>query len=270
MFVSDSEIKSFTSESARFYQSTLKRIARIFLVFNRLEFMGLENKIPSGPNIVISNHPAAVKEMISPAKDIAAIYMAYDAPPNRRQVNFLATSELFEKNTFVKTISKHLAPIFQIILNPAIRSFVNYAIPRIKAIGTIPVYSSEIKGRKETRAKIEEYLLKGRAVVFLQSNFLHQSRIHPYLKKFRKGAAFIAYDIYQKYKMNIPVTPISIYGTEGFIRPFKKIRVSIGKSLFIEPFLKDKSPVRGFTDTLEEKVKDLLEESVGLRSLDRN
>jgi hypothetical protein len=64
--------------------------------------------------------------------------------------------------------------------------------------------------------------------------------------------------------MNIPVTPISIYGTEGFVRPFKKIRVNIGKSMFIKSFLKAKSPVRSFTDALEDRVKDLLEESAGL------
>jgi hypothetical protein len=62
--------------------------------------------------------------------------------------------------------------------------------------------------------------------------------------------------------MNVPVTPMSIHGTEGFIRPFKKIRVNIGKSMFIESFLKDKSPVRSFTEALEEKVKDLLAESL--------
>jgi 1-acyl-sn-glycerol-3-phosphate acyltransferase len=270
MSPSGADMQPFTSESARFYQKVVKRIGKVFLIFNRLEFKGLENKIPSGPNIIVTNHPAAVKEMIGPAKDISTIYAVYDTPPNRRQVIFLANSELFAKNTFEKTISKHLHPIFQKILNPAIRSFVNYSIPRIQAIGTIPVYSSELGGRGETRAKIEECLLKGRAVVFLQSNYLHQSEVHPYLKKFRRGAAFIAYDLYRKYKMSIPVTPISIHGTEGFIRPFKKIRVNIGKSMSIDSFLKAKSPVRSFTDALEKKVKELLEESVGPRLLGRN
>ncbi len=270
MFPSGADIQPFTSESDRLYRRVVKRIAKVFLVFNRLEFKGLENKIASGPNIIVTNHPAAVKEMIGPAKDISTIYAVYDTPPNRRQVNFLANSELFAKHTFVETISKHLHPIIQKILNPSIRSFVNYAIPRIKAIGTIPVYSAELGGRGETRKRIEEYMLKGKAVVFLQSNYLHQSEIHPYLKRFRRGAAFIAYELYRKYKMSIPVTPISIYGTEGFIRPFKKIRVNIGKSMSIESFLKAKSPVRSFTDALEEKVKDLLEESVGPRLLGRN
>jgi 1-acyl-sn-glycerol-3-phosphate acyltransferase len=118
-------------------------------------------------------------------------------------------------------------------------------------------------GRRETLETIKECLIAGRVVVFLQSNVKQQSEIHPYLQKFRKGAAFIAYELYRKFGMDIPVTPISIHGTEGFIRPFKKIRVNIGKSMSIRSFLKAKSPIRSFTDAMEERVRDLLEDSVG-------
>jgi 1-acyl-sn-glycerol-3-phosphate acyltransferase len=255
------DTKPFTVEGNRFYQRGGRLYAKVFLLFNKKEFKGLKYKIPSGPNIIVTNHPSAVKEMIGPVRDVAIIYSVYDTPPNRRQVSFLAHSEIFTKKEFVETISIHLHPILQKILNPIIRLFVRYAIPRIKALGTIPVYNTELGGRRETREKIKEYLLEGRAIVFLQSNILHQSEIHPYLQKFRKGAAFFAYDLYRKYKINIPVTPISIYGTEGFIRPLKKIRVNIGRSMSIKAFLRAKSPVKSFTDALEERVKDLLEES---------
>jgi hypothetical protein len=212
----------------------------------------------------VTNHPAAIKEMIGPVKDVAIIFSAYDAHPNPRQLCFLASSEVFSKKDFEGTINIHLHPIFRILLKPVIQLFVRYAIPRIRACGAIPVYTTEFGGRKETREKITECLLEGRAVVFLQSNVKQKSNIHPYLHKFRKGAAFMAYELYRKYKMNVPVTPISIYGTEGFIRPFKKIRVNIGRNMFIHPFLKAKSPIRSFTDALEVKVKDLLEESLSL------
>ncbi|MEE9500824.1 MAG: hypothetical protein V3V48_02015 [Candidatus Aminicenantaceae bacterium] len=264
MFPFPFNIEPFTVEADLFCQRIGRFIAKVFLLFNTKEFKGLENKIPNGANIIVTNHPAAVKEMIGPVKDVAIIFSVYDTQPNRRQLSFLASYEIFSKKEFEGTISKHLHPIFRILLKPVIQLFVTYAIPRIKALGAIPVYSSEFGGKRETRERIKECLLEGRAVVFLQANVLHQSEIHPYLRRFRKGAAFIAYELYRKYKMNIPVTPISIYGTEGFVRPFKKIRVNIGKSMFIKSFLKAKSPVRSFTDALEDRVKDLLEESAGL------
>jgi 1-acyl-sn-glycerol-3-phosphate acyltransferase len=256
------DIKPYTAEANRFYRRVGRFFARIFLLFNEKVFKGLENKIPHGPNIIVTNHPAAIKEMIGPVKDVAIIFSVYDKHPNPRQLCFLANDEIFSKKEFEGTINIHLHPIFRILLKPLIQLFVTYAIPRIKAFGAIPVYSSEFGGRRETREKIKECLLEGRAVVFFQSNGFHQSKVHPYLQKFRKGAAFIAYELYRKHQMNVPVTPISIYGTEGIIRPFKKIRVNIGKSMFIKSFLKAKSPVRSFTDALEEKVKDLLEESL--------
>jgi hypothetical protein len=173
--------------------------ARIFLLFNKSVFIGLENKIPEGPNIIVTNHPAAVKEMVGPVKDVAIIFSAYDAHPNPRQLSFLASYEVFSKKDFERTINIHLHPIFRILLKPLIQLFVIYALPRIRALGAIPVYFSEFGGRKETRAKITECLLEGRAVVFLQSNVKQQSEIHPYLKKFKKGAAFMAYELYRKY-----------------------------------------------------------------------
>lgn len=257
------DIKPYTTESKRFYRRIGRFYAKVFLVFNKRDFKGLENKIPDGPNIIVTNHPAAVKEMIGPVKDVAIVFSVYDMHPNPRQLSFLASDEVFSKKEFVGTINKHLHPIFRFLLRPLIELFVIYAIPRIKAFGAIPVFSSEIGGRKETRETIKECLIAGRAVVFLQSNVKQQSEIHPYLQRFRKGAAFIAYELYRKYRLNIPVTPISIYGTAGFIRPFKKIRVNIGKSMFIQSFLNAKSPVRSFTDALEERVRDLLEDSVG-------
>jgi 1-acyl-sn-glycerol-3-phosphate acyltransferase len=260
-------VRPYTLEAGRLYQKVGRLFSRIFLLFNKRDFKGLENKIPDGPNIIVTNHPAAMKEMIGPVKDVAIIFSVYDKYPNARQVCFLASYEVFSKEDFEGTISIHLHPILRIVLKPLIQFFVNYAIPRIKAFGAIPVYSAEFGGRRETREKIKECLLEGRAVVFLQDNVQNQSQIHPYLQRFRTGAAYMAHELYRKYKMNIPVTPISIYGTEGLIRPFKKIRVNIGKSMFIKSFLRTKSPVRSFTDALEETVKDLLEESVDLGRL---
>jgi 1-acyl-sn-glycerol-3-phosphate acyltransferase len=260
-------IKPFTDEANRFYQKVGRFYAKVFLLFNKRDCLGLENKILDGPNIIVTNHPAAVKEMIGPVKDVAIIFSVYDRHPKPRQLSFLANNEVFSKKEFEGTISVHLHPIFRIILKPLIKLFVIYAIPRIKAFGAIPVYNSELNGRRETREMIKECLREGRAVVFLQSNVKQQSEIHPYLQRFRKGAAFIAYELYRKYRLNVPVTPISIYGTEGFIRPFKKIRVNIGKSMFIKSFLKAKSPVRSFTFALEDKVKDLLEESLNFKPI---
>jgi len=197
--------------------------------------------------------------MIGPVKDVAIIFSAYDVHPNPRQLSFLASYEVFSKEEFVGTICLHLHPIFRILLNPLIQLFVTYAIPRIRAFGAIPVNRSKFGGGRETRERIKKYLLEGRAVVFLQSNVKQQSEVHHYLQKFKKGAAFFAYELYRKHRINVPVTPISIHGTEGFIRPFKKIRVNIGKSMFIKSFLQAKSPVQSFTNALEEKVKDLLE-----------
>jgi 1-acyl-sn-glycerol-3-phosphate acyltransferase len=259
------DIQPYTAEATRFYRRVGRFFARVFLLFNRKNFIGIENKIPDGPNIIVTNHPAAIKEMIGPVKDVAIIFSVYDQHPNPRRLCFLASYEIFSQKEFEGTINIHLHSIFRIVLKPLIQLFVTYAIPRIKALGAIPVYSSEFGGRSETRDRIKRSLLEGRAVVFLQSNFWHQSKVHPYLRKFRKGAAFFAYELYRNHQINVPVTPISIFGTEGFIRPFKKIHVNIGKSMFIRPFIKAKSPVRSFTDALEERVKNLLEESMDLK-----
>jgi len=254
-------IKPHTEEAKRFYQKVGRFYSRVFLIFNTRDFKGLENKIADGPNIIVTNHPTAVKEMIGPVKDVAIIFSAYDMQPNPRQLSFLASHEVFSKRKFLGTINMHLHPIFRFLFRPLIELFVIYAMPRIKAFGAIPVFSSEFGGKRETRRRTKECLLVGRAVVFLQSNAKQQSEHHPYLQQFRRGAAFIAYEFYRKYRMNIPVTPISIYGTEGFIRPFKKIRVNIGKSMSIQSYLKAKNPIRSFTKALEERVKDLLEDS---------
>jgi 1-acyl-sn-glycerol-3-phosphate acyltransferase len=113
------------------------------------------------------------------------------------------------------------------------------------------------------RETIQAYLLAGRAVVLMQADSVHRSVYHPYIGRFKKGAADVAHELLTgEHGLEVPVTPISIYGAEGLLTIGKRIIVRIGEPMTIRPFLEDPRPVEKFTAALEERVAELVRQDV--------
>ncbi|MCK4836785.1 MAG: hypothetical protein KAT17_09105 [Candidatus Aminicenantes bacterium] len=153
-----------------------------------------------------------------------------------------------------------------ILLNPVINRFAEYISSRIQKVGTIPI-SIWTKKYSNSIDTIKEYLFKNRAIALLQANIKSKSKFNPYMSRFRKGVAKIAQDLYLEKGLELPVTPVSIYGSNGLITPFKKISVNIGEHMTIGPYMDARNPVAEFTDALERRVAELLSvNEYGVRS----
>ncbi|MEW5901159.1 MAG: hypothetical protein AB1715_06830 [Acidobacteriota bacterium] len=248
----------------RFEGNLLKNL---FLAPNRLEIHGLENKIEEGPCLIVCNHSGA-------AKDVAVIYRIFE-----RMVFYCAMYYLFDRDTLSREIRvnymRQLVPaklpraIVDLVLTPIRETFAWYVASRLTEIGTLPFKAEHLprEGRamdhENIRELIQAYLLAGRAVVLMQADTVRRSTYHPYVSRFKRGAASIAYELFQrKESLEVPVTPISIYGAEGLLTIGKQIVARVGEPMTIKPFLDRPEPVESFTAALEKRVADLIRPDV--------
>lgn len=254
------------SEKGRLiYKKSGRVISNLFLLPNRFKTHGLENRIESGPNIIVANHTGA-------GKDTAALYRIY-----KRMVFFCASHYLFDWQEFDKEIRENYMrllisnPAFRWVVNillfPIRRFFVKFSAPRIKAIGCIPVFNSKevlnsdwARRNRELKNMIKSYLLDSRAVVLLQANLRHASQFNSYIRKFKHGAAKIALELFQEHNgFEVPITPVSIYGAERLMTIGSSVSLRVGKSLTVKPFLSRANPVVALTETLEKRVAEMVE-----------
>jgi 1-acyl-sn-glycerol-3-phosphate acyltransferase len=250
----------------------------LFMPFNRLvTFIGKENRIDSGPNLITANHPGF-------GRDIAGIVIGFD-----RQLHVMAAHYLFDRKVFIKDhIEPALGPILYKLLYPIARSFAGYFTSKMNRLEMIPInkdYHGDKKELSENLRKaiaiVKDYLLRGKAVVMFQipldmlktmgrktASFKIKSAYNDYLPKFNPTVGKIIYELYQDHDLIVPVTPIGVYGAEG-INPFKRMTLNIGSAMDIKASLENqtgKSPVTDFTNRLEKRVAELLEESLAAQN----
>jgi 1-acyl-sn-glycerol-3-phosphate acyltransferase len=259
-----SDLEPVSEKGRRIYIKTGRMISNLFLLPNRFRALGLENKIETGPNIIVANHTGA-------GKDTAALYRIY-----KRMVFFCASHYLFDWKAFDREIRENymrslisnigLRRMVNTLLFPVRRLFVTFSAPRIKAIGCIPVYNSKdvlnsewAIRNSELKNLIKSYLLDNRAVILLQANLRHASEFNSYIRKFKHGAAKIALELFQEYNgFEVPVTPVSIFGAEGLMTIGSLVSLRVGKSMTVKPFLSKANPVVALTEALEKKVAEMV------------
>ena len=263
-------ISAYKHKTNLMYAANTRVFSKIGLMFHKCYYHGLENKREKGRNIIVANHRG--DEI-----DIAALMRLYD-----RRLYFAARKELFNQKDFIALGERELrrgrrkgesiwAEMKVTFFKPFTVLAANYFPKRIKRVGCIPVdiYNSN-KGT--VRKKIEEYLKddkEQKAVILLQgAENREKSCFHPYINKFRRGSAVIAYMMYRKHGLDIPITPISIYGSERaslqemLSLKKKPLFVNIGEPMFISDFVHEKKPVDSFNTALEQRIAELLQESL--------
>jgi 1-acyl-sn-glycerol-3-phosphate acyltransferase len=152
------------------------------------------------------------------------------------------------------------------MLNPILSLLTNYISTNISKIGTIPV---NIYGKKkEAIEKCQEYIKNGRAIIALQGHgSITPHEAFPYAAPFRWGAAIIAYNLYKKEKIRVPVTPIAFFGTHYPLFIPYTIQVRVGKPMYITDYVTNnkRESVNRFKDALENKVKEMIKEILDAR-----
>jgi len=251
----------------------VKRVLKpIFIPFSwYVSYIGTENVINKGPNLIIANHPGV-------GKDIAGILTAYS-----RKIYFLTAHYMFDEKESLEYIKVSLGRFLYPILYPIAFLFTRYLSKKLKLHEMIPINKSyngnKVDFTKNIRKSIEqvkEYLLNDRAVVIFQisldmlktignrkNRFKNQSEYHPYIPKFNPTVGKILHELYKEHELKVPVTPISIYGAEG-LNPFKKMVLNFGKSIDITSTIdngKIGNPINNFTFRLEKRIAELLIES---------
>jgi 1-acyl-sn-glycerol-3-phosphate acyltransferase len=243
---------SFEEEYNRL-KPTLLRISNFALLGNKIIIKGAENFIKKGPNIIVGNHIGTFKD--------AATFIKISP----RQFFPISNRLIFDKKEFNILIHEHLERhmhdfglFVYVALTPLRLLFVHFVSNGIRRIGAIP---TDLYNQKRMAIeKCLEYLKKGRAIVLLQGRGrVMKEDPNPYVARFRRGPSIIAYNLYKKDGILVPVTPIAILGTH---LPFPipgKIKVNIGEPLYIKDYLSDgfTESVEKFRGAMEKRVKEL-------------
>jgi 1-acyl-sn-glycerol-3-phosphate acyltransferase len=217
---------SFESELKRLERS-IKRLTDLALFPKKVEVRGSQNFVVDGPNIIVGNH-------IGSHKDVGLLFRVVPRP-----IFFTANKMIFDRDDFSSLVRLHLqrhlkgfGPIVHLLLNPFYALTVDFISSHIAHVGSIPVDLDG--GRAEAIRKCEAYLKQGRAVVTLQGRGrVDPEDSNPYVKKFRRGASVMAWHLFEEDRIDVPVTPIAIFGTH---LPFPipgTIRVNVGEPMFI-------------------------------------
>jgi 1-acyl-sn-glycerol-3-phosphate acyltransferase len=148
-----------------------------------------------------------------------------------------------------------LGDFLNFILNPYKWLFVDYISSNIARVGAIPV---DLLGSKKGAISIcEDYLRRSRAIVSLQGRGrVDPAEKNPYMKPFGRGMALVAYDMHAQDGIDIPVTPLALFGTQLPWMIPGTIRVHFGEPMFIRDHLRTtlEASVEAFKNALERKV----------------
>lgn len=235
------------------------RTTRLLLLPKKIEVRGAENFVREGPNVIIGNH-------IGSYKDVAVLLRTVP-----RMIYFTANQMIFTREGASELVLRHLhrhmgefGNFLHILLNPYYTYMVNFVSGHIARIGTIPV---DLYGHKRASIlKCQEYLKLGRAVIALQGRGrVFPKDPNPYVKEFRRGVSIMAYNLYKKDALSVPVTPLSIFGSHIMWGVPATIRVNVGKPLFVKDHLtgEEVSTVEAFRSALQRTVTGLFRESLG-------
>ena len=223
------------------------------LAGKKIEVLGSDRIVREGPSLIVGNHCGAYK-------DVVTLFRVMPRP-----IFFNANKQLFSRGEISFLVRKHLKRhmgrfglTVNFLLNPFKSLFVDFVAGNIARVGTIPV---DLKGSKlEAVRSCEDYVRKGRAIVALNG----RGRVdpigrNPYIWPFGRGSALIAYHLRENDGLDIPVTPLAMFGTQlPWLIP-GTIRVNIGEPLFVRDYLGGalESVVERFKDALEIRVHEL-------------
>lgn len=233
---------------------TLDRLIKLILLFKKVEVQGADNFIRTGGGIIVGNH-------IGSFKDVATIINIVP-----RQVFFTANKDIFTHEDFNGVVRYHLVrhlknfgASLDLILKPLKYLFVNFISTNIEKIGTIPV---DLTGKKQLAIqKCQEYVQNGRIIIALQGRGrIQKDDTFSYVSPFRGGPAVIAYNLFDEQGLNIPVTPVAIFGTHfPWIMP-GKIHIHVGEPMYIKPFVGPKKvdSINSFKWALESRAKGMM------------
>ena len=247
----EKELRRFTPQ--------IKRIVNFALFPKRVVGRGAEHVPETGPVILISNHCGAIK-------DPSALYRVVSRP-----LFFNANRMLFNRDELDFLVRKHLRRHFRSyglaldrMLGPLKALFVRFVSTNIARIGTIPADMYDRSNRPAV-ALFMEYLRAGRALVSMQGRGrVHPDERNPYVKTFGRGVPYIAYRLKTEEGLDVPVVPMSIFGTQRAWGIPGRVRVNIGPPLFIRNHLSDDGDavVERFRAALQSAVEKLLLESL--------
>lgn len=224
--------------------------SRCILFAKSLDVKGEENIVKKGPTIIMGNHIGTIKDA----------FTIYEIVP--RPIVFTANKMIFNKDELDFLIRKHLnrhLKEFGLFVNALLKPIkipaIEFITRTVKRVGTIPVdlYSS----KRDAIMRCQEAVKAGRALITLQGRGrVMESDPNPYVSPIRKGAAIISYNLYMDQGISVPVTPLAIFGTHlPFFIP-GKIKVRVGKPMFIADYMGG-----DFTETIE-RFRSALEKTI--------
>ncbi len=246
-------------EEFRRIERFVDRVTKALLLPKRIDLRGSENFVREGPNIIVGNH-------IGSYKDVAIMYQVVP-----RMIYFTANKMIFSREEASELVLRHLhrhmgkfGGFVHLLLNPFYSYMVHFVSGHAAKVGTIPV---DIYGsRRESIHRCQDYLRKGRAVIALQGRGrVHPHDPNPYVKSFRRGVSIMAYNLYKEEGLSVPVTPLSIFGTHIMWGVPGRIKVNVGRPLWIRDFWdggEETETVERFRTALESRVAGLLYESL--------
>ncbi len=243
---------SFEEELKRL-ERPVRRLTNLALFPKKVEVRGSVNFVTRGPNVIVGNH-------IGSYKDVGLLFRIVPRP-----IFFTANKLIFDEHDFSHLVRLHLqrhlrgfGPLVHFLLSPFYALVVDFISSHIANVGSIPVDLDG--GRAAAIRKCEAYLKQGRAVVTLQGRGrVDPKDANPYVKPFRRGASVMAWHLLDEDRIDVPVTPIAIFGTH---LPFPipgTIRVAVGEPMFIRDHLaKDAAgTIESFRAALQDRVTDL-------------
>lgn len=241
-------------EELKRLEPLIRSLSEFFLLGKEIVIKGKENFVKNGPNIIIGNH-------IGTFKDVAVLFKIIPRP-----IFFTSNKMIFNKDEFSLLIRRHLKRhlknfglFLDLVLSPIKSLFVNVISTNISKVGTIPVDMEH--GKRLAIERCQHYLRDGRAIIALQGRGRIMKREpNPYVKSFRRGTSILSFNLYKEEGISVPVTPIAIFGTHvPFLIP-AKIKVNVGKPMYISDYFVGEftETVERFREAQENKVKALI------------
>jgi len=248
--------RTFEEELKRF-EKAIHRLSSLALFPKKLEVKGVENFVHQGPNIIVGNH-------VGSYKDVAVLFKTVPRP-----IFFTANKMIFSKEDFSFLVRKHLyrsmknfGLVIHFLLSPFFSFVVRYISSNIAKVGYIPV--DLYTGRAEAVRKCQEYLKQGRAIIALQGRgHFVDADPNPYVSPFRHGAAVMAFNLYKEDKLDVPITPLAIFGTHIPFGVPATVQVNVGRPLFISQYWtesRSSQTIENFRRALEKTVNNLFME----------
>jgi 1-acyl-sn-glycerol-3-phosphate acyltransferase len=229
----------------------VNRICSFFLFGKKLDVRGLSNFPEKGPSLIVGNHAGSFKDIAVIVKIIPRTFF------------FTANKSLFTKKDMNLLVNMHLnrhlkefGPVVNMALKPVTIPLRNFLANNLPKVGTIPV--DLLGSKRKAIAQSQEYLEKGRAVILLQGRGrVHPENPHPYINPFRRGPAVLCYNLYKELGISVPVTTVTMFGThKPWIEP-GKVKVQVGKPLYIRDYLTDnfETTVQSFREAMETQTR---------------